>query len=794
MSSELDSSLAGEASFQELANALPHIVWTCDAEGRLQWVNARWMDLTGLTEEQSLNAKGALEAVHPDDRDALQQRFAEALASAAPSELEYRIRNKDGVYRFYLSRLVPVRNTAGVIVRWVATAFDVHDRHQAEAALRASESRFETAFHLSPHATAITRRSDGIYLDVNRAFVDLTGYSRDDVVGKSAVDLGIWTLREREAIVTAIRTTGITEASYRTKSGRALTLALTSATIDFGGEPCFINVAVDVSEREAIEAALRESEALTRARADELAALMDAVPAAVWIAQDCECREVRANPTGHAFLRTGLGKNISKTATDATATRHFKVFANGEETPAAELPLQRAARGIELRDYEEEIHFDDGEVIHLYGSAVPLRDPNGESRGAIGAFVDVTRLKQAEAAMRDADRRKDEFLALLSHELRNPLAPILTAVQLMEMRGDAATAHEREVILRQAKHLVRLVDDLLDVSRMVRGKIELTKSRVEISSVLVKAVEATSSLLEQRQHEVHLSVPAEGLQIEADEVRLTQVLTNLLSNAARYTPPGGRIDVIAAREVRSGSHPEVASGSNPEVESGSHPEKDDVVVRVRDNGTGIDPDLLPHVFEMFVQGERGLDRSQGGLGLGLSLVQTLTMLHGGTVSARSEGIGRGSEFTVRLPAATPSTALRTPAGPSPMPLATPRARRVLVVDDNRDGAEMLFHFLVAAGHEVQVANDPSEGLAMAGAFRPEIAVLDIGLPVMDGYTLGRELRTRLGESAPILIALSGYGQEQDRRRSEEVGFALHLVKPIDAETLVRVIDELPDPT
>ncbi len=651
-SRELDAFLARtEAEYRKLANALPHIIWTCDAQGRLEWVNDRWMDLTGLSADESLNDKGALVAVHPDDREEVQRRFGQALASAASCEFDYRIRTREGAYRFHLCRVVPVRNENGVISRWVAAAFDIHDRRKAEEALRASE------------------------------------------------------------------------------------------------------------------AALQRSEALARARADELAALMEAVPAAVWIAEDRDCRKLRGNRTGHSLLRTDSGQNLSKTATNPGATRHFKVFADEVEIQPEDLPLQRAARGIEVRNHEEQVQFDDGRVIHLYGSAVPLRDSSGEPRGAIGAFVDVTRLKQAEAALREADRRKDEFLAILSHELRNPLAPIVTAAQLMELRGDVATPREREVILRQATHLQRLVDDLLDLSRVARGKVTLLKKTLELGSVVAKAVEATAPLLEQQKHRLELDVPPEGLLVEADEVRLTQVVSNLLTNAARYTPPGGRVEVTTARDG------------------------DEVVLRVRDNGVGIDPVLLPQVFEMFVQGERSPDRQQGGLGLGLSLVRTLTTLHGGTVSARSDGLGRGSEFTVRLPASSSghhSADALLP--PEQRRVAGSRVQRILVVDDNRDGAEMIGAFLAGSGHEVQIANSPSEALSLADDFRPQIAIVDIGLPVMDGYMLGRELRARLGSAAPVLVALTGYGQEQDKRRSKEAGFALHLVKPIEVNTLARFVN------
>ena len=362
-----------------------------------------------------------------------------------------------------------------------------------------------------------------------------------------------------------------------------------------------------------------------------------------------------------------------------------------------------------------------------------------------------------------AGRAKDEFLAMLGHELRNPLSPIVTALQLMKLRGDTGTTREQQVIERQLDHVIRLVDDLLDVSRITRGKIDLRRETVEIADVICHAVEMASMLLEQRAHRLTVDVPRTGLLWEGDPVRLAQVVGNLLTNAARYTPNGGHIQIVCRREAG------------------------EVVLQVRDNGAGISAELLPRIFDLFIQGKRDVDRAAGGLGLGLTLVKSLVALHGGSVSAMSDGLGRGSEFVIRLPVAAVDVAAVVKSTPIGELRPTPHAKRVLLVDDNTDAADLLADALRSVGHDVQVANDPVEALEKAERFPPEVAVLDIGLPVMDRYELAERLRAQPGLRDCRFIALTGYGQERDRSRSKAHDFANHLVKPIAVEELMAAI-------
>jgi PAS domain S-box-containing protein len=382
--------------------------------------------------------------------------------------------------------------------------------------------------------------------------------------------------------------------------------------------------------------------------------------------------------------------------------------------------------------------------------------------------------------LKEADRRKDEFLAMLAHELRNPLAPIRNALHIMKMPGADAAAIEkaREMTERQVQQMVRLVDDLLDVSRIMRGRIDLRKEPVELAAVIARAAEAAQPMLDAQGQELILSVPPEPVWLDADPARLAQVIGNLLHNAAKFSERAGRVWLSAS----------VATGeAAPAAEAGSAPPPGPVVtIRVRDEGAGIAPDLLAHVFDLFVQGDKSLERSQGGLGIGLTVVRRLVEMHGGTVTAASEGLGKGCEFVVRLPVLAEAPRPEPAAPPGQLP-AKVTARRVLVVDDNVDAAESVAMVLRLWGHDVRVAHNGPEALRAADEYLPEVVVLDIGLPGMSGYEVAQQLRQEPRFRGLVLAALTGYGQDSDRRRSAEAGFDHHLTKPVTPEALQQVL-------
>ena len=392
--------------------------------------------------------------------------------------------------------------------------------------------------------------------------------------------------------------------------------------------------------------------------------------------------------------------------------------------------------------------------------------------------VDLAERRRLENALMATDQRKDEFLAMLSHELRNPLAPIRNAVQIMGLKplDDPHLRHCRDVIERQVEHLSRLVDDLLDVSRITRGRFKLKKKPAEVATFVARAIETAKPLFDARRQRLHVSMPEERLIVDGDLTRLSQIVGNLLNNAAKYTPDGGHISLQIETASRDGGSAE------------------EVLIRVKDNGTGIPPEMLPEVFDLFTQVDRALDRTHDGLGIGLALVRKLVEMHGGSVDAHSDGVGHGSEFFVRLPCRIELVDVKGASASAGDAIKTPVIRRrVLVVDDNEDSAETLALALQLEGYDVETAHGGQQALKLAEGFLPEVVLLDIGMPEMDGYEVARSIRAQPWGADMLLVAQTGWGQEEDRRRTREAGFDAHMTKPLDHSRLMSLMAQLPAP-
>ena len=513
---------------------------------------------------------------------------------------------------------------------------------------------------------------------------------------------------------------------------------------------------IDIEERKRMELALYEQN-------QRLTGLLETLPVGVMFAHDSECRHITSNPAAAKLLRMPTDANVSKSA-DTAGLLPFRIYKGGLEIPADALPMQRAAKGEYVHDESLVLRFSDGTSVEALISARPMFGPGGELTGAIATMLDVTDLKRAEHELRDTDRRKDEFLAVLSHELRNPLAPIRSALDVMQLprATPEMITRSREMMQRQVSNLVRLVDDLLDMSRINRRQMALKRSTIDLNDVIEAAVETVSPLIAERRHELDVELALQPAALDGDLQRLTQAVSNLLTNAARYTEPGGKITIrtVVARDTAR--------------------------VHVRDTGIGIAGEHLQEVFRMFARVGARHRSGHGGLGIGLSLAHEIVALHGGAITANSDGVGRGSEFVIELPlVATHAPATRVPR-------VTQRSsrgvgRRVLIVDDNRDAAEAISLLLTLEKHVVAAVHDGRAAIEAVKTFGPEVVLLDIGLPGMNGYEVARWIREMPDARDVLLVAITGFGQEDDQRDALDAGFDLHLTKPVDLDALHRVL-------
>jgi PAS domain S-box-containing protein len=621
--------------------------------------------------------------------------------------------------------------------------------------------KLRAVFGLSPTILCLTGLSDGRVRDANDAFLSASGYTREEILGRTPVELGLWVDPDQrdEGIrqLRAGRTVRNMECRFRVKNGDERVTVLSADIVMFDGEACILSALTDITDRTRAEAALRESE-----RRFMVAFHANPLPMSITSLRDHRHLEVNEAAVRHS------GYAREEMVGHPKPELGFWVTAEERERVLRLLHAEGRVRDLEVtfrtRAGEERLLLVNSEVITFEGEPAVL-----------SVSLDITERKQHEAqgrerreeaealaeSLRAANRAKDEFLAMLGHELRNPLGTLTNAVAVLErLPGDETMRHVVAIIERQTGQLARLVDDLLDVARVTSGKIELHRRPVDLHALARRSLDALAQAGRTERHTVLL----EGLavHVDGDAARLEQVINNLVDNALKYTPGAGRVTITTEQ-----------TGAT-------------AVLRVRDTGQGIRTDLLAHVFDLFVQESQSLDRSRGGLGLGLALVKRLIELHGGSVAVWSAGPGQGSEFTVKLPAIAAPAAQASAMRPGSPP-ATARGRRVLVVEDSPDARQSLRLLLELAGHEVETSEDGPSGLAKLRAFRPDVALIDLGLPGLDGYAVAREVRQWSEARAIRLVAVTGYGQAEDRRRALAAGFDLHVTKPVDATMLDEML-------
>jgi len=641
---------------------------------------------------------------------------------------------------------------------------EIFRRKQAEERLRTERDRLIVTLTSVGDAAVVTDPEGRIDL-FNPTAQSLTGWSQDEARSQPLENVfRVLNEETRQPIENPVekvlRTGAVVGLANHTvliaRDGREIPISDSAAPIR-GSDGRLLGVILifrDVTESRRAELALAESEALYRA-------IGESIPFGAWI---CE-------PNGNIrYLSDSFLQMTGMTLGECMQAGWTSRVHPEDLQPILDHWRYCVKAGC-FWDYEYRIRSADGSYRYILSRGVPIRSAEGKVTAWAGMNLDITDMKQLQDALvrkteelTAADRQKDEFLATLAHELRNPLAPIMSAVQILHRTGGAGPqyAWARDVIERQTKHLTRLVDDLLDISRIGRGKITLNKQPLELATIINHAMETSRPLIQAHGHSISLSLPSEPVWIEGDLIRIAQVVSNLLNNAAKYSEPNRQVWLTATTE------------------------NGQAVIRVRDAGVGISPEVLPRIFDLFAQADRSLDRAKGGLGIGLSLVKQLVDLHGGSVEAKSEGLGKGSEFIVRLPLLSDRPAEQSIAAQTP-DTEQRAARRVLVVDVNADVVEGLSLLLELEGCEVERAADGPTALSVAQRFAPDVVLLDIGLPAMDGCEVAQKLRAMPQTRQALLIAISAYGQ--DRYRCLTVGFDHHFIKPVRLEDITRVIAE-----
>ena len=733
--------------------------WDWDVRADVLHADAALRELYGVPASAEAGASEALApylaAIHLDDVAGVRARIGRALAGGEAFSDSYRVRRASGGWRHVEARGKVALGADGLPAWMSGVVLDVSERKEAEARLRRSEARFLRLAE-SNVLGIVQYREDGALLEPNDAFLAILGVARADYerdgLSWRALTPPEWVDADERGWA-QLHASGVMEPyekEYLRADGSRAAVFLGAANVE--GDPHVgIGYVLDISGIRAAEQALKESEARFRV-------IANAMPQAVWSTRPDGFHDYY-NDQWYAFTGVPYG------TTDGDG---WNDLFHPDEQELAWDKWRESLRTGATYEIEYRLRHHSGGYRWVLGRALPVRAEDGTIVRWMGTCTDIHEQKLAQQALQQADRRKDEFLAMLAHELRNPLAPIVTAASLLSLATGVPERVQQigKVISRQATHMTGLIDDLMDVSRVTRGMVTLDKDTVALASVIEDSVEQVRPLLEGRGHRLDLRAALDDALVAGDRKRLVQVLANILGNAAKYTPAHGHIVLDAG------------------IEDGR------AMIAVRDNGAGMAPELVASAFELFHQGKRSPDRSQGGLGVGLALVRSLVQLHGGAVHAASEGEGQGSTFTVTLPLLALPARLDTGAVAAVSPAL--RALRVLVVDDNQDAAELAAMLLELLGYQVSVEFDPAAALERARLWQPQVCLLDIGLPGMDGKELARRLRQIPGLATVRLAAMTGYGQPHDRAASAAAGFDAHFVKPVDAGALAAWRAETPE--
>ncbi|HEY4259487.1 MAG TPA: PAS domain S-box protein [Schlesneria sp.] len=763
-----------EERYRALLEATSQAVWSWatdgsgnDFERSRQW----WTEITGQPlDEQGATGDAWLEVVHAEDRSRAGQAWATAKETGSSYESEYRVRSRHGDWRHVRARGIPVHADDGSVREWIGTLDDVTtqrdagaERDRLLAEVDAERRRLQEIFNHAPSFMAVLRGPEHIFERVNDRYVELIG-------GRNVVGLPVRkALPEIEGqgyfeLLDQVYRTGEPHVEVDARvvlvhsqdSREHILQFVYQPMLDINGKVSGVIVqGIDMTEQRRAERDLVRLTEESDRRKRLYETFLSSTPDLAYVF-DLNHRFTYANDVLLQMWGRTWDEAIGKTCLEL-GYEPWHAAMHGEEIDKVKATCA-PIRG--------EVPFNGAFGRRIYDYIfVPVFGANGEVEAVAGTTRDVTERKESEQALRDADRKKDDFLALLAHELRNPLAPIRNGLQVMRLAqgnpGMVATA--RDMMERQLGHMVRLIDDLLDVSRITRNKMELRCTRVILADVIGNAVEASSPMIQESGHELTVVLPPEPIVLEADLTRLAQVFSNMLSNSAKYTPQGGKIWLSAERAGQ------------------------EVIVSVRDTGIGIPEHSLSSIFDMFSQVDRNIERSKGGLGIGLALVKGLVEMHGGTVAADSVE-GKGSTFTVRLPIFEPIATSDTTTNEADVTHGS--KRRMLVVDDNRDGADSMAIMLRLLGNEVTTAHDGLEAVAAAGAVRPEVILMDIGLPRLSGLDATRQIREQPWGREIKIIALTGWGQENDREQSRKAGCDGHLVKPVDLSDLEKLLESV----